>query len=315
MATTGAATTALETVVEGYRVLMAFQESFEPPAGVGTKEFMRACLDVMNAYPPTVGERFEVVLGEVDGWQRRAEVTRPSGVGTPPVIVFFHGGAWAMGNPATHRRLASDLSLSGCAVVSLDYRRLPRHRFPAQIEDALFATEWVRAHGAEYGWDGDRVVLAGDSAGATMAAVAAQTLGGEASGPELLAVLLWYGIFDYHEALDLLHPTVLRAAQESGHGYLTSTDAERLRRDPRVSPLYGCSRLPPTYLSVGANDPLLPQSRAMAAALGEHGVPHELHIVPDAPHGFMQLPFLGGYLAGQFSVRDFLLRYAGSASR
>lgn len=301
-------------VIDGYDVLMRFQETLEPPPGVGTKEFMSACLDVMNAYPPAVGERRDVVLRGVDGWQLRAEVTFPVGVADPAVVVFFHGGAWSMGNPVTHRRLACDLSLSGCAVLSVDYRRLPRHRFPAQLDDALFAVEWAAHHGGEYGWDGTRVVVAGDSAGATLAAGAAHILGSTSDTP-IRAALFFYGIFDYHEALDLLPPSILRTAQDSGQGYLAPDDVESFRGDPRVSPLYGCSGLPPTYLSAGANDPLLPQSRAMAAALEEHGVVHELHVLPNAPHGFMQLPFLGDYLAGQLTAHTFLRRHTASVSR
>lgn len=307
-------TAVMQSVLDGYRTLLAFQETFEAPAGVGMREFMRACVDVMNACPPSVDSVTEVTLREADGWRLRAEVTSPASATATPVIVFFHGGGWSMGNPATHRRLANDLTLSGCAVVSVDYRRLPKYRFPAQLEDALFAIEWVAEHSASHGWDATRIVLAGDSAGATIAAAAAQTLG-ESGAVQLNSTLLMYGILDYHEALDLMHPSVLRHPQEAGQGYLAPEQLAALRTDARVSPLHGCSRLPATYLSTGGRDPLAGQTRRMAAALDAHGIVNELHVLPDAPHGFMQLPFLGSYLIGQLTVHSFLRRYAGGSSR
>jgi acetyl esterase len=295
----------MPSVLAGYETLLAFQESFEAPEGVSIREFMKASVDLMNAYPPPDCSTADVLIREVAGWQLRATVTTPDTSAAPPVIVFFHGGGWSMGNPATHRRLAMDLTLSGCVVVSVDYRRLPRHRFPAQIDDAMLAVEWVAAQGEQHGWDTSRIVLAGDSAGATLAAVAGQSFG--VSGSHAIrALLLFYGIFDYHEAVDLLQPAVLRHAQEAGTGYLSPDEFESLRNDPRVSPLHGCSALPATYLSVGAKDPLLSQSRAMAAALDKDGIANELRVLPGAPHGFMQLPFLGSYLAGQLSAHSFL---------
>jgi acetyl esterase len=300
-----------ETEIEElYESVVRFQETFEPPPGMSVKDFMRSTLTLMNACPPPVRRVADhVVLREVPGWQLRADVVAPVPDGSYPVIVFFHGGGWSMGNPATHWRLACDLAQPGCLVVSVDYRRLPRHRFPAQFDDAVFAVEWVASHASTYGWDASRIILAGDSAGATLAAAAAEHLA-RAGGPSIRALLLFYGIFDYHDALTRMHPSVLLTPQEQGQGYLSPEEYETLRADYRVSPLHGCSSLPVTYLSAGTRDALFGQSEQMAATLRRVGVEHEFHPVDGAPHGFMQLPFHWSYLAGQISAHDFLRKHA-----
>jgi acetyl esterase len=304
----------LDSVEDLYESVVRFQENFEPPPGMSAKDFMRSSLALMNACPPPVRRVADgVVLREVAGWQLRADVVAPVSSGPYPVIVFFHGGGWSMGNPATHRRLACDLAQPGCLVVSVDYRRLPKHRFPAQFDDAVFAVGWVADQAATYGWDASRIILAGDSAGATLAAAAAEHLA-QVGGPSIRALLLFYGIFDYHDALSRLHPSMLLTPQESGQGYLAPEEYQTLRKDYRVSPLYGCSSLPVTYLSAGTRDSLFGQSEQMAAALRRAGVEHEFHPVDGAPHGFMQLPFHWSYLAGHISVHEFLRKHAGTVA-
>jgi acetyl esterase len=302
----------LDSIADVYESVVRFQESYEPPPGMSAKDFMRSCLALMNACPPPVRRVADnVLLTEVAGWQLRADVVAPVPPGTYPVIVFFHGGGWSMGSPATHRRLACDLAQPGCAVVSVDYRRLPKHRFPAQFDDAVFAVRWAADQAATYGWDAGRIILAGDSAGATLAAAAAEHLA-RVGGPSIRALLLFYGIFDYHDALSRLHPSVLLTPQERGQGYLPPEEYETLREDYRVSPLYGCSALPVTYISAGTSDSLFGQSQQLAAALRRAGIEHEFHPVDGAPHGFMQLPFHWSYLAGQVTVHEFLRKHAAS---
>jgi acetyl esterase len=305
--------TGAESIADLYAAVIRFQETYEPPPGVSPKDFMRSCLALMNAYPPPVRPVADnLMLTEVAGWQLRAHLVAPLTSGPHPVIVFFHGGGWSMGNLATHRRLACDLAQSGCLVASIDYRRLPRYRFPAQFDDAVFAVEWAATHAAAYGGDPGRIILAGDSSGATLAAAAAEHLA-RTGGPSLRALLLFYGIFDYHDALGRLHPDFLLTPQETGQGYLPPEEYETLREDYRVSPLYGCSGLPATYLSAGTRDALLGQSQSMAAALRQAGVQQEFHPMEGAPHGFMQLPFHWSYLIGQITAREFLTKHVSLA--
>jgi len=99
-------------------------------------------------------------------------VYRPRADGPLPVLVFFHGGGFVICNVDTHDRQCRALAnASGCAVISVDYRRPPEHRFPAAVDDAYLAVAWAAAHASELGGDASRLAVAGDSAGGNLAAV------------------------------------------------------------------------------------------------------------------------------------------------
>src|ERR1700761_3092491 len=94
---------------------------------------------------------------------------------TLPGFVFFHGGGMVAGSIETHDRLAAALAdATGCRLISVDYRLAPEHKFPAAVDDAIAATEFVARHAASLGIDPARLVVGGDSAGATLAAVVSQ---------------------------------------------------------------------------------------------------------------------------------------------
>jgi acetyl esterase len=125
-------------------------------------------------------------------------VYTPVGRGPFPLVVFFHGGGWVLGDLDTHDPFCRALCAgAGCAVVSVGYRLAPEHRFPAATDDALTATRWVAAHAAEIGGDPARIVLAGDSAGGNLSAVTALRIRDE-GGPALRGQLLIYPAVGYH---------------------------------------------------------------------------------------------------------------------
>src|SRR5664279_5497634 len=96
----------------------------------------------------------------------------PSGASEPPLpgFVFFHGGGMVAGSIETHDRICAALAqMTGCRLVSVDYRLAPEHRFPAAIEDAITATNWVSEHAESFGINAEKLVVGGDSAGATLA--------------------------------------------------------------------------------------------------------------------------------------------------
>ena len=109
-----------------------------------------------------------------------------------PVVLFIHGGGWSVGDLDTYDGDARNHAVgAGAVVVSVDYRLAPEHPYPAAVEDAWAATQWVAAHAGELGADPGRLAVAGDSAGGNLAAVVAQ-LARDAGGPAIRFQLLWY---------------------------------------------------------------------------------------------------------------------------
>jgi len=103
-----------------------------------------------------------------------ARVYHPDTSKTLPVVMYFHGGGWVLGSVATHDSLCRRLcQLSGCAVVSVDYRLAPEHPFPAALDDCFAASVHIANQGSEWNLDGDRIAVCGDSAGGNLAAAVA----------------------------------------------------------------------------------------------------------------------------------------------
>jgi len=126
-------------------------------------------------------------------------VYRPPGVSDSrrlPVLVYFHGGGWVIGDLETHDVLCRQLTAeAGVSVIAVDYRLAPEHKFPAAADDAWAATRWIAAHAAELGVDADRLAVGGDSAGGNLAAVVA-LLAREAGGPRIALQILLYPVTD-----------------------------------------------------------------------------------------------------------------------
>ena len=146
-----------------------------PP--VEARLFYRDRRGITQPEPPPVAEIAELSADGPHGAipLRLYRPTRRSDDPAPtPVLVYFHGGGWTIGDLDTHDVLCRQLAnASGCAVVSVDYRMGPEHRFPAAVDDSLAATYWVRRHAAELGVDPARLAVGGDSAGGNLAAVVA----------------------------------------------------------------------------------------------------------------------------------------------
>lgn len=221
------------------------------------------------------------------------KVFTPQGSGPFPVLVFIHGGGWVIGSPATHARLCAELSGgAGCVVVSLDYRMAPENPAPAALDDCVAAIRYVVANAAEFGGDGSRFAIGGDSAGGNLSAAAALRLRDE-GGPKAKLLLLLYGAYTGDNNL----PSVIengegkiltRKAMEWFYGHYLSGGAST--DDPYIAPIKGdLTGLPPAHLIVGSQDPLLDDNRLFAAALKAAGVPATLSIYEDQVHVFLQL--------------------------
>jgi acetyl esterase len=218
----------------------------------------------------------------------------PAGEGPFPVLVFYHGGGWVIGDIESHdapcRALANR---SGAIVASVDYRLGPEHRFPAAVDDAYAAAVWAAEKAGEFGGDGARLAVGGDSAGGNLAAVVAQEAK-RRGGPPLAFQLLIYPATDRHDDSpsmreNALGPLLSRAWMEWFYGHYLAGPDDGL--DPRVSPARAddLSGLPPALVITAEFDPLRDQGRAYAEKLRAAGVEAEHVDFPGMIHGFFQM--------------------------
>jgi acetyl esterase len=228
--------------------------------------------------------------------------------GALPILVYYHGGGWVVGDLETHDPICRDLAAAaGCIVVAIDYRLAPEHRFPAAVEDAVAAFRWVAAHAAALGGDPARVAVGGDSAGGSLATVTAR-LTRDDGGPQPVFQVLVYPGTDFTLSSE--------SHQRLSRGYLLDREllewfrGHYLRgpedyRDPRASPLFAedLRELPPALLLTAGFDPLRDEGRAYAGRLRDAGVPTELRHYPEAPHGFLSMPL--ALQAGRKGLEDF----------
>jgi acetyl esterase len=202
-----------------------------------------------------------------------------------PGFVFFHGGGMVAGSVDTHDRIAAALAQStGCRLVSVDYRLAPEHKFPAAIEDAIAATRWVSGQAASLGIDAAKLVVGGDSAGATLAAVVCQESLRNA-GPAISAQCLICPVLDFEEtspsreafAEDHLLDRVTLEADLADYLH---EDADLA--DPRISPLRATrfAGLPTAIIHTAEFDPMRDEGNAYAAKLLAAGVAVE-HVCHD----------------------------------
>lgn len=217
----------------------------------------------------------------------------PDDIEQPPLLVYAHGGSFALGSLSAWDGLLRDLTRqSGVAILSLDYRLAPEHPFPIACDEMLTTIRYAAREGAVWGIDPSRLAVGGDSAGANLALGAAQALR-DANEAALSFMLLIYGVYDdnaYSPSWQRLGTGTygLSAAQMDWiwTHYLSSTDQ---RTDPRVTPIRGSMHgLPPAHLLVGTLDPLIDENQALAARLAEAGVASELKIYAGLTHGFIR---------------------------
>jgi acetyl esterase len=218
----------------------------------------------------------------------------PQGSGPFPVLVYFHGGGWVIGNVDTHDPTCRTLAnAAGCVVVSVDYRLAPEHKFPAAVDDCYAATQWVAANAAAINGDSGRIAIGGDSAGGNLTAVVAIEAR-ERGGPPLVFQLLVYPVTDYSFSTP--------SYRDNADGYLLTKDSmvwfwdhylrsEADGQDYRASPLRASdlTGLPPALVITAEYDPLRDEGEAYAARLQESGVSVTCTRYDGMIHGFYGL--------------------------
>ena len=236
----------------------------------------------------------EDLVAELPGRALRLRIYRPKGVaGKLPVMFYFHGGGWIMGNIDTHDRYACFLTqASRVAFVSVDYRLAPEHPYPACIEDAWDSVCWVHEHADRLNLDTSRLGISGDSAGGQLTA-ACTFRARERGGPKISFQLLIYPVVDH----DMTRPTytewgdrILVTLPYAVWMFRQFFGDDPPYDDPDAFPLRqpDLRGLPPAYVVTCEYDVLREEGELYAKRLMDAGVPTSLRRVQGATHPFMR---------------------------
>jgi acetyl esterase len=248
----------------------------------------------------------DIPAGEAIGVAMRLYRSSPEG---RPLVVYLHGGGWALGDLETHDRTCRRLALhADVAVLAVDVRNAPEHPWPASVDDGVSALRWAGANRTGLGAAGHAIGVAGDSSGGTLAALACLRLRGDAAVPR--AQLLAYPNTD----LTLSQPSI----RSKGEGYGLEAGALRsfagqwvpdpaMRATGAVSPLHApdLEGLPAALVVTAEHDPLRDEGDAYARRLQQAGVTVEHRCEPGLVHGFLQWLDLESPAAAAASERFF----------
>jgi acetyl esterase/lipase len=211
----------------------------------------------------------------------------------PPVVLFFHGGGFVVGDLDTHDGTCRQHAVGASAVVvSVEYRLAPEHPYPAAVDDAWAATQWVAQHGSEIDADASRLAVAGDSAGANISAVIAQRAR-DNGGPPIAFQLLWYpatlwdpSLPSFSENADapVLDRAAVTAFTRWYAGEIDLSDPPPGMAPGRAEDLSG---LPAAYIGVAGHDPLRDDGIRYGELLADAGVPVEVHNAETLVHGYV----------------------------
>ncbi|HSW37869.1 MAG TPA: alpha/beta hydrolase, partial [Acidobacteriota bacterium] len=223
-----------------------------------------------------------------------ARIYEPSGTRPFPVIIYFHGGGWVLGDIEGSDGFCRNLAdASGCIVVSVGYRLAPEHPFPAAVDDSYYATRWVAGNSASFGGDPARIAVCGDSAGGNLAAVVA-LIARDHGEPAIRFQLLVYPVTD--AACDTM------SFSENAEGYFLTRDAMRWfwkqyvpdeaeRFNPYASPLRAANlaNLPEALVITAEYDPLRDEGENYAERMRADGTVVTLTRYDGMIHGFFAM--------------------------
>lgn len=281
-----------------------------PPMAVMTPEQARAFYDLgapmLDLQPPHVDRVEDFSIPTRDGFPMPARLYAPQSAAPTvrtklssvtqnaglPVLLYLHGGGFTVGSLTTHDVLCRQLSrLSHCAVVSLDYRLAPEHRFPTAVNDSWDALNWLHQNGSSLGLNGQQLAVGGDSAGGTLSAVCA--LMASDAGLNLRLQLLFYPGTTAHQDTASHHTfgDGFMLDQDTVDWffaqYIDKTDREDWRFAPLNAPDH--SGLAPAWIGLAECDPLFDEGLQYADVLRMAGVPVDLEIYRGVVHGFITM--------------------------
>ena len=278
-------------------ILGSLTSQGSPDWSIMTPDILRAASRMPPPeFPQPVGSVEDRVIAGAGG-ELAVRIYHPAAAaGGLPVLVYFHGGGFVIGDLDSHDNLCRAFCEALPAiVVSVDYRLAPESRFPAAVEDAFSAVCWAAEQAVSLGGDPARLIVGGDSAGGNLAAVACQ-LAQREGGPAIAHQMLLYPVCD----ADLERESY----QRLGRGYFLETEMMRWfwdlylpdvaqRDDPRACPLRAGSLrgLPAATVVTAGCDPLVEEGNLYAQRLGQDGVPVLHREYTGVIHGFMS--FIG----------------------
>lgn len=274
------------------KMLAAAREAGRPAIAACTPAHARAVLSSSCAAlgaGPEVGAVSDLTV-PARASPMRARLFRPDG-DAQGLIVYVHGGGWVIGALPDFDALSRNLvARSGCALLLIDYRLAPEHRFPAGLEDVEDAIRWAAAQRRQLAGEDVPLVVAGDSAGANLATVAVRSM---AAQVQVALQLLFYPVADCD--------TETRSYREHAEGlFISRADMlwfyrhyapEQAWSDPRISPLRAkeLAGSPPAWIAVAEYDVLHDEGVAYAARLEQAGVPVQLRRYEGMGHGFARM--------------------------
>jgi len=231
---------------------------------------------------------------DVPSGRARVRLYDPGTPAPAPTVVYIHGGGWVYGGIDTYDGVTRQLAVrSGMRVLSIAYALAPEHPFPAGLDDCVAAIRWAANAGASLGIDPQRIVLAGDSAGANLALAACLSFRDEGTTP-VRGAALFYGAFS------LNFETASEKAYGGGAYFIGTAEIARYwndylanaadRQNPLAVPMLAdLAGLPPLYVAVGACDPLRDDSVTLAAKAKDAGTEAELVVWPKMVHGALSI--------------------------
>ena len=247
-------------------------------------------------------EPARVALPRVDTWvvpvapgverPARLYAPQPREAGALPVLLYLHGGGFTVGSLETHDSLCRQIAQrSGVAVVALDYRLAPEHRFPAAVEDSWGALQWLARQGTALGLDGTRLAVGGDSAGGTLAAVLA-LMARDAGLPLALQVLVTPGTTAHADTASHARYADGFLLEKAGIDWFFDQYIDHAdRTDWRFAPLLADDHagLAPAWIGLAECDPLVDEGVAYADALRMAGGAVALELYKGVTHDFIKL--------------------------